>query len=128
MSSRLVIDNLPRCLATEDNVFVSIQLEGNVRALRRIALLVIRAKEDWGPFCSDLDDIARVIERIKREIALGSRLTADEVGEMASLVTGLSSCSTVEGGPLQRAVVSELRDLVAELSRETEPAERLVTH
>jgi len=92
-----------------------VEMDTDVRALRRIALLVLRAKEDGGPCLPELEEIGEVIERMKRDVALGTPFIGEDLREMASLVGGLP-CDTDDHGRVHRVVVGELRDLVAQLT------------
>jgi len=91
-----------------------VEADTDVRALRRIALLVRRAREDWGGECPELNGIAAVIERMKRDIVLGKQLVGTDLRRMASLVGGLS-CRAAATSRLNQLVVGELRDLVSHM-------------
>ncbi len=107
--------DLIRRLAADDNAFVVVSFATDVRSLRRIALLVVRAREDWGPCCQELEDIALAIEHMKRDVALGSPHVAVDLRRIASLVRNLS-CGATDRQSLQQSVMGELRDLVAQLT------------
>lgn len=75
-----------------------------------------RAKEDWGECCRpELDDIVTVIDRMKRNVAVGSPLVGTDLREMASLVGGLS-CHTSDHNRLHSIMADELRDLVGQIT------------
>lgn len=92
-----------------------VEAEIDVRALRRIALLVRRAKEDWGPCCVELNEIADVLERMKRNVALRTPFSGDDLRTMVSLVRDLA-CESSRHERLHDPVVSELRDLAEQLT------------
>lgn len=85
-------------------------------ALRRIALLVIRAREETSGAVSDrLFKISSVIENMKRSIALGSPLAVEDVARLQALVKQLpkrSSTPRTASEIVRWSTFSELRDLV----------------
>ena len=90
-----------------------VETETDVRALRRIALLVRRAREDGGS-CAELDGISDVLERMKRNIAHGTAVAGDDLREMVSLARDIS-CERARTDRLHVAVIDELRDLAGHL-------------
>ena len=92
-----------------------VEAEADARALRRVALLVWRAREDDDACRVELDEIAEVLERMKRSIALGTPLSGEDLREVVSRVRDLS-CDEPRNGRLHDALISELRDLAHEIT------------
>ena len=89
------------------------------RTLRRIALLVLRARQDEADrrINDRLGKIAAVIDHIKRDLAIGSRASDDDVASLALLVGGLPKASPhpISASVARDSTLLELRELVDEL-------------
>lgn len=93
-------------------------------ALRRIALLVMRASEDCGPIRDDLAKIAIVIDQMKRSIVLDVPMDKD-AARLSLLVRQLSrhpGHANANCHRLCNALVNELQELVPLLRRSCVPA------
>ncbi len=92
-----------------------VEADTDVRALRRIALLVRRAREDCLPCSDELREIAGIIERMKQNVALDTPFPGDDLRAMASLA-GRLSCELRGENRVHEAVITELRDLAEQLT------------
>lgn len=77
--------------------------------LRRIALLVLRAGEDDAALRQPMSEISRVIEYLKRDVALGVPLERDKVARLGSLIDKVTRNSSPR--TIHSAILAELRDL-----------------
>lgn len=90
-------------------------------SLRRISLLVMRAREDSSPgsLQDGLVKISPVIERMKRSVAVGSPFERADVASLFQIVRRLPRGSGHEHSArevVQSSTVSELRDLVSRVA------------
>lgn len=92
-----------------------VEAETDVRALRRLTLLVRRAKEDGLPCSNELGKIASILDRMRRSVALGTPSVGDDLRAVASLV-GELSCERRSENRVHEAVITELRDLTDQLT------------
>jgi hypothetical protein len=82
--------------------------------LRRIALLVLRAGEDDVAVRHSMSEISRVIEHLKRDVALGVPLKRDKVARLGSLI---DKATRGQSRTIHSAILAELRDLGHDLCR-----------
>jgi hypothetical protein len=92
----------------------------DVMALRRIALLVMRARDDASPGAihDGLAKITLVIERMKRSVAVGSPPEGNDVVSLYTLVKRLpkTACDAHSASDIVRwSAINELRDLAASM-------------
>ena len=93
-------------------------LADETRTLRRISLLVIRAREDErdDTVADRLNKVAAVIDHMKRDIAVGSHASDTDVATLATLVGRLPKATfgtIVSSEVARQSVVIELRELVS---------------
>lgn len=89
-------------------------MTGEVVALRRIALLVMRASEDCDPIRDDLEKISSVIDEMKKSLVLGAPLDT-KIARLSSLIRRLpddARCKTSSCNRLRASLVDELHELV----------------
>jgi hypothetical protein len=80
----------------------------DAQVLRRISLLVMRARQDRGVPDADLDRIAMLIDHLKRDVLLELPCVPNDLGQMAFLIGRL------EPRDLPFGIGEELRELVSE--------------
>lgn len=92
-------------------------MDQQIAALRRIALLVIRAREETSGAVNDrLFKISSVIESMKRSIAIGSPPAGEDVARLQTLVRQLPKRSSPPRSASEVvcwSTFSELHELVA---------------
>jgi len=93
----------------------------DVSTLRRVALLVMRARDDASPGAvhDELAKIGPVIERMKRSVAIGSPFATNDVMSLFMLVKRLPRAGSAHSASeiVQASTISELRDLVTRVDR-----------
>ena len=92
-----------------------VEVDTDARTLRRVALLVMRLREDSTGLGTELDAIATIIERMKRYIVLAQPLPADDLRQLAALLAAMTSRAPTHT-PLSESIRGELRELLGSVS------------
>lgn len=96
-------------------------LVADAPTLRRIAFLVVRIAQDDESLRRPMAAIAKVIDQLKRSIALGVPFERSEVARLRSLVHRLErkQARRPAAGTIGRTIIAELDDLARNLCART---------